>query len=49
MKLSYLVGSAGRKNIFPHDLVVANILNTAAPEFFIFTNHAPEYKKSIIN
>ena len=31
VKLSYLVGSVDRKNIFPNDLIVANILITAAP------------------
>ena len=42
---SYLVGSVDRKNIFLHDLLVANLLNTAAPELFIFTNHAVKHKK----
>ena len=45
MKLAYLVGSVDPKNIFPDDLLVANILNTAAPELFIFTNHAVKHKK----
>ena len=49
VKLSYLARSAGRKNIFPHDFLVANIVNTAAPELFIFTNHAVKNKKTITN
>ena len=42
---SYVVGSVDWKNIFLHDLLVANLLNTAAPELFIFTNHAVKHKK----
>ena len=50
MKSSYLVGSADRKkHIFSQDLLIVNILNTAALELFIFTNHAEKHKKTIIN
>ena len=49
MKLSYLDGSVDqkkkKKHIFPHDLLVANILETAPPELFGFTNHAVKYRK----
>ena len=38
-----------KKNVFPHDLLVANILITAAPELFIFTIHALKNKKTITN
>ena len=45
VKLSYLVGSVDQKNkIFPHDLLVANILKAPVPELFIFTNHAVKQK-----
>ena len=36
------------KHIFPHELFVANILNTATSQFFILTNHARKHKKSNI-
>ena len=31
--------------MFPQDLPVTNIVNTAAPELFIFTNHDVKHKK----
>ena len=34
VKLSYLAGSFDQSNMFLHDLLVANILNTAATELF---------------
>ena len=40
-----MVGSVDWKNIFLHDLLVASLLNTAAPKLFIFTNHAVKHKK----
>ena len=50
VKLSYLVGSVDRKKqIFPNDLYLANILNTAAPELFIFTKHDVKHKKTMTN
>ena len=46
VKLSYLVGRGwSKKHIFPHDLLVTNISNTADPELFIFTNHAAKHKQ----
>ena len=36
------------KHIFPHELLVANMLSTATPQFFILTNHARKHKKSNI-
>ena len=35
--------------MFTNDLLAANILNTAAPELFIFSNHAVKHKKTITN
>ena len=44
--LSYLVGSFDKKkHVFPHDLSVASIYNTATTELFIFTSHAVKCKK----
>ena len=31
--------------MFPQDLPVNNLLNTAAPELFVFTNHGVKHKK----
>ena len=38
-----------KKYIFPHDLFVANIMKTAAPELFIFTTHAVKHEKTVTN
>ena len=42
VKLSYLVGSVDRN--ISHKLLVANILNTAAPVLITFTNHNVKLK-----
>ena len=47
VKLSYLVGSVDRKNIFPNDFLVPNIFNTATFELFIIINHAVKHKKTM--
>ena len=46
MKLTYLVDSFDqKKHLFPYDLFEANILNTAALELFLFTNHTIKHKR----
>ena len=49
MKLPYLVGSWSKQHIAAHDLLVANMLDIAAPELFTFPNYTVEHKKTIIN
>ena len=44
VKLSYLVASVALNNV-SQELLAANKWNTAAPEFFTFTNHALKHKK----
>ena len=42
--LSYFVSSVDRKNVFTHELLVANIFSTTDPKLFIFTNHIIKHK-----